>query len=151
MITNANYDDLIDLLRSTYWLCDLPSSLFSSSFGDNQELMASLYQGKRKKITVADISLEESVRNIYETLNSKQWDMSAVVVHAKRKHERRKQSNRRSNFIGVSKNGPSWQAMITVNKHKTYIGTYKDERDAAIAFDFYSTLIYNMNGKTNFR
>ena len=59
-------------------------------------------------------------------------------------------SSTRSAFIGVSSNGQLWQALITVNKRKTYIGSYESERDAAIAFDFYSILLHSLRAKTNF-
>lgn len=59
-------------------------------------------------------------------------------------------SNKRSSYIGVSRNGPNWQALITINKRKTYIGSYKTERQAAIAFDFYSLLLHSLAAKTNF-
>ena len=78
-------------------------------------------------------------------------DLNTIIIFQKKKHSRAKISDRRSTFIGVSKNGPSWQSMITVEKRKIYIGTYKTEREAAIAFDFYSILIHTMEGKTNFR
>mmetsp|Transcript_25968 Transcript_25968/g.29982 ORF Transcript_25968/g.29982 Transcript_25968/m.29982 type:complete len:103 (-) Transcript_25968:39-347(-) len=73
-----------------------------------------------------------------------------VIVQGKKKAERKANSNRRSNFIGVSKNGPNWQSMISIQKRKTYIGTYQTEKEAAIAFDFYSILIHSFEAKTNF-
>uniref|UniRef100_A0A7S3JBB2 AP2/ERF domain-containing protein n=1 Tax=Euplotes harpa TaxID=151035 RepID=A0A7S3JBB2_9SPIT len=59
-------------------------------------------------------------------------------------------SRKRSSFIGVSKNGHNWQALISVNKRKTYIGSYRSERDAAVAFDFYCILLHSFCAKTNF-
>lgn len=73
-----------------------------------------------------------------------------VVIQGRRKHERRVVSDRRSNYIGVSKNGPNWQSMISLNKKKAYIGTYQEEKDAALSFDFYAILIHGLNAKTNF-
>ena len=51
---------------------------------------------------------------------------------------------------GVTWNGQLWQALITINKRKTYIGSYESERDAAIAFDFYCMLLHSLRAKTNF-
>ena len=59
-------------------------------------------------------------------------------------------SNRRSRYIGVIKNGNRWQVLINDGRVKKYIGTYKFEKDAAIAHDFYSIGIKGMKGKTNF-
>jgi hypothetical protein len=72
-----------------------------------------------------------------------------IIIHRKRKADRKALSSRRSSYIGVSKNGPNWQAMISICKKKAYIGTYQSERDAGIAFDFYSILIHAMDAKTN--
>lgn len=73
-----------------------------------------------------------------------------VIIHGKKKAERKASSARRSNFIGVSKNGPNWQAMISICKRKAYIGTYQTEKEAGIAFDFYSIIIHSLDAKTNY-
>ena len=59
-------------------------------------------------------------------------------------------SNTRSSYIGVSGNGAQWQALITINKRKTYIGSYESEQDAAVAFDFHCILLHSLRAKTNF-
>lgn len=75
-----------------------------------------------------------------------------VLVTPKKKARSRRGavSTKRSEYIGVSRNGPHWQALITIKKTKTYIGSYKNEKDAAIAFDFYSLLLHSFSAKTNF-
>ena len=105
---------------------------------------------QNRRVSINDMSLSTLLKKLVDTLNMLSGDFNTIIVFQKKKHERRKASDRRSTFIGVSKNGPSWQSMITINKRKTYIGTYKTEREAAIAFDFYSMLIHTMEGKTNF-
>jgi hypothetical protein len=42
-----------------------------------------------------------------------------------------------SNFIGVAKNGISWQAYLYINRKLVYIGTYKNELDAALSRNNY--------------
>lgn len=59
-------------------------------------------------------------------------------------------SKRRSRFIGVSKNGNSWQVLINVRNQKKYIGGYPDEKEAAIAYDFYTMVLRGKDAKTNF-
>lgn len=59
-------------------------------------------------------------------------------------------SNRRSKFIGVSKNGNSWQVLINVRNQKKYIGGYTNEKEAAIAYDFYTIALRGAEAKTNF-
>ena len=60
------------------------------------------------------------------------------------------QSNRRSQFIGVLKNGHRWQVLINVGKVKKYIGTFWDEMEAALVHDFYCIGINGKRAKTNF-
>jgi hypothetical protein len=78
--------------------------------------------------------------------------IDAILIPSKQKAAPRGISNsrRRSSFIGVFKNGPNWQALISIDKKKTYIGTYKDEEKAARAFDYHSILLNNLTAVTNF-
>lgn len=39
---------------------------------------------------------------------------------------------------------------MSINKKKTYIGTYLTDTEAAIAFDFHSILEHSLSAKTNF-
>lgn len=59
-------------------------------------------------------------------------------------------SNRRSQYIGVSKNGNSWQVLINVRNQKKYIGGFAKEKEAAIAYDFYTIALRGADAKTNF-
>uniref|UniRef100_A0A7S3NFD0 AP2/ERF domain-containing protein n=1 Tax=Euplotes harpa TaxID=151035 RepID=A0A7S3NFD0_9SPIT len=75
---------------------------------------------------------------------------TVVEGKAKSASRARSASQSRSQFIGVSKNGDKWQALITVNKRKTYIGSYSCEQHAAVAFDFYSIVLHYFTATTNF-
>ena len=59
-------------------------------------------------------------------------------------------SSRRSQFIGILKNGNRWQVLINIGRTKKYIGTFLNEKEAAIVHDFYSMGINGRKGKTNF-
>jgi hypothetical protein len=50
----------------------------------------------------------------------------------------------------VSKNGTSYQVLIAVEGRKTYLGSFEDEREAALTFDFYSILLHSVEANTNF-
>ena len=78
------------------------------------------------------------------------YDSESIVVGQARKIQRKYRSERRSSYIGVSKNGPNWQAMISSAKMKSYIGTYVSEFEAAEMFDLYSLLVNGFSAKTNF-
>lgn len=73
-----------------------------------------------------------------------------IVARQKAAPRRSANSNRRSTFIGVFKNGPNWQALISIDKRKTYIGTYATELEAARAFDYHSILLHDLTAITNF-
>lgn len=59
-------------------------------------------------------------------------------------------SRRRSKYIGVLKNGFRWQVLINVGRTKKYIGTFCDEKQAALVHDFYAIGLNATNAKTNF-
>lgn len=59
-------------------------------------------------------------------------------------------SGRRSKYIGVSKNNYNWQVLINVGNKKKYIGTFPTQKEAAIAYDFYSIALHSEKAKTNF-
>jgi len=54
------------------------------------------------------------------------------------------------NTLVFVNNGPHWQALISIKKKKTYIGTYLTQELAAKAYDFYCMLIHSLRAKTNF-
>ncbi|CAI2366441.1 unnamed protein product [Moneuplotes crassus] len=59
-------------------------------------------------------------------------------------------SKRRSQYIGVLGNGSRWQVLINISGKKKYIGTFGDEKEAAIMHDFYSIGLNKLDAKTNF-
>ena len=58
--------------------------------------------------------------------------------------------SRSSAFVGVSKNGENWQALINNGKNKKYIGTFSTELEAAVAYDFYCIALHGFKSKCNF-
>ena len=74
---------------------------------------------------------------------------SKVIVYGK-SIARLLVSNRRSHYTGVFKNGGNRQALISIQKRKTYIGTYTNKLEAAKVFDFYSILLNGITATTNF-
>ena len=60
------------------------------------------------------------------------------------------ENNRSSTYIGVSKNGDNWQVLINNGKFKKYVGTFVDEKQAAITYDFYAICLKLSKAKTNF-
>lgn len=59
-------------------------------------------------------------------------------------------SFRRSKFLGVSKNNNRFQTLINVGSRKQYIGTFWDEKEAALVYDFFAIALKKTRAKTNF-
>ena len=55
-------------------------------------------------------------------------------------------SDRRSKYLGVSRNNQRFQTLLNIRNKKQYIGTFCDELEAAIAYDFYSIAIKKTKG-----
>jgi hypothetical protein len=53
-------------------------------------------------------------------------------------------------ILEYQNNGDNWQALITINKKKTYLGTFLTEKEGALVFDFYSILLHSLDARTNF-
>lgn len=94
--------------------------------------------------------LNSRVTELIHTLNGLTCDLDATAIHHYKKINRKVLSKRKSKFIGVSKNGPNWQAMISILKRKVYFGNFSNPEDAAETFDFYSILIHQLEAKVNF-
>ena len=103
-----------------------------------------------KKLNIDEEYLETKIVRLVDTLEQLVWDPNTIIIQGKKKAGRKADSARRSSFIGVSRNGPNWQAMISIQKRKAYIGTFSDEQEAGVAFDFYSILIHRLEAKTNY-
>ena len=92
--------------------------------------------------------IEGKIPKIFEYLHLI-CDEDSVLISKKSKLAPRGNSNRRSAYIGVFKNGSNWQSLISIDKKKTYIGTYLTEFEAARAFDYYSILLHGLTAVTN--
>ena len=120
------------------------SSLATSS---NTTMTPNQYNKRRFLDTIDFQSFIETLLSTIKRVTNE----NKVVVHGKRKSTAKvRVSSRKSHYTGVFKNGDNWQALISIQKRKTYIGTYASELKAAKAFDFYSILLNNLTASTNF-
>ena len=62
-----------------------------------------------------------------------------------------KSSRRRSQYIGVSKNGDNWQSHINHGHSKKYIDTYSNEIETTIAFEFLAYAQQGSKSRLNFK
>ena len=69
-------------------------------------------------------------------------DTENTIVHKSFKNpppkKKRKKIQSASKYIGVSKNGNKWQALLLVGTQRLYLGSVEDELDAAILYDRHS-------------
>ena len=100
-------------------------------------------------------------RNILPNLDSdllrllekaRNGDLEEVFSEKKlMKSQMNKSSRRSSQYIGVSKNGDNWQSLINHGHSKKYIGTYSNEIEAAIAYDFFAIALQGSKSRINFK
>lgn len=136
---------------SKYWFCDLttqPDILMNA--GMEQSCLDWDNFGQKKKPNIDEMYLNSKVTELIQALNELTCNEDATAIHHYKKINRKVLSKRKSKFIGVSKNGPNWQAMISILKRKVYFGNFPNSEDAAETFDFYSILIHQLEAKVNF-
>ncbi|CAI2387651.1 unnamed protein product [Moneuplotes crassus] len=132
--------------------CDCTESTRKNS---NESLNQSLCETKKtskksRKAMITDrLNFSINLDSLYTQLDMF-GSLDSVVTTGRKKSDRQEnRSLRRSSYIGLSKNGHHWQAMISINKRKTYIGTYENQLDGSKAFDFYSILVHGLGAKVN--
>ena len=104
----------------------------------------------KKKARISDLDFTDHFQKLKEFMGLIN-DNNEVVFSGKQKSSSRANtSSKRTSYFGVSKNGPNWQSLISINKKKTYVGTFMTEREAGEAFDFYSMLLHRSGALTNF-
>ena len=139
-------------LLTKYWGCD--DSVIESNLCMPKLKLAPMQSGSvkrsKKKLLLQKIDFERQLSKLQADLAMIPTSSSEIITSRTKSIRSDDFSIRRSQYIGVSRNGPSWQALIAIKKRKTYIGTYDDQDEAARAFDFYSMLLHSLTAKTNF-
>ena len=161
IIQNYCMCDICFLSSSKHSYCNEQS--FMSSFNTNEIVpyscrisidsspMITLTSNQANKAKNLDtIDFETNIDSLLSTLKMVMNEKKVLVYGRNKIVRRHLASIRRSQYIGVFKNGDNWQALISIHKRKTYIGTYVNEIDAAKVFDFYSILKNRFTATTNF-
>ena len=104
---------------------------------------------KRRVRKNPQLEIEEKLHQIQRQILSNRLHFEYFMRKAPEK-DRNYTLKRSSKYIGVSMNGNNWQAMINNGSGKKYIGTYATEKEAAVAYDFYSFALHDWNHQTNF-
>ena len=83
---------------------------------------------------------------IGELLNCTEHDAQIVFAAPKPTlRVRRESSGRRSRYRGVTKNGGSWQVLMTIREKKKYFGSCSTEEEAGRLFDKYAILLRGLS------
>ena len=144
-----NYENLNTILNS-FWFGDCMTTIENKEDTTINPLNIHEWKRTKKTLLLQTINFNKLIERLIHDLNLIHHYSDEVVIGKNKSNRSANRSFRRSRFIGVSKNGPNWQALISINKKKTYIGTYRSEVQAAKAFDFYSLLLHSVTAKTNF-
>lgn len=142
-------EDEIDKILNSYCFCDKLEANINYSSTDTEASNLTKCKRTRKTLMIQSIDFEKLAKRLLLDLDTIDDCSEQFIIGKRKSHRSEFQSNRRSNYIGVSRNGPHWQALIWINKRKTYIGTYSSEIQAARAFDLYSILLHGLVAKTN--
>ena len=140
----------LEEISQKYWLWSggLEMKTFNSYLHLDKSIISEKKNSFNPKVLSQD-NMQVKLMYLYKLIeNTPDWPAPMIV--AAKKIRRKDVSSRRSSYIGVSKNGPNWQSMISINKRKSYIGTFSSQQEAAEAFDYYSVLIHGGSAKTNY-
>ena len=146
----------IKRLESVYCLCSINLSNTSEQHLDIIKIWNCsrnpLKDTKQKrKAKFLDIYFKDNLQKLIKFVRSIEDESEIMFAGKQKSSSRANASSKRTSYFGVSKNGPNWQALISINKRKTYVGTFMTEREAGEAFDFYSMLLHGSRALTNFR
>jgi hypothetical protein len=155
-----NMHEQIQYLLSQYCFCpeemSTPLPQTKNNSATVEDLVIKLpnrpIKARKKTRLLHSRSVNYSITCLQHIINNTP-DMGDYIVQRSKKSRNNAKINsstRRSHFIGVSKNGDVWQALIMIDKKKTYIGTYHSENEAAVAYDFYAIALKHLGAKTNF-
>ena len=147
---NSISDADLNAVLNTFCFGDCMATIDEKKETEIKPLNVPEWKRTKKTLLLQTINFSKLTERLLHELNLIQRFSDEVVIGKSKSNRNANRSFRRSLFIGVSKNGPNWQALISINKRKTYIGTYRSEAQAARAFDFYSLLLHSTTAKTNF-
>ena len=132
-------------IDSNFWNCNFSNQTNEKERWNKHKTSKSILPPR-----VKSIDFNSYLQNLIEYLDSVPNPHMIIFRRNFKGTMRLNASTKRSSFIGVNKNGPNWQTLITISRRKTYVGTFLTEVEAAKAYDFYSMLINWEKSKTNF-
>ena len=135
-------------------LGDYCQCLISQNSEKNHESL--LVNGLDKYNSYSQLALDTydfsyTINELWDDLSLINSFTDIVLRHRKKcSSNSKKRHSSKSRYIGVTRKRKTWQALICVGKTKVYIGSYRHEMDAALAFDFFSIIQHGLRATTNF-
>eukprot|EP00345_Euplotes_harpa_P014464 CAMPEP_0168355818 /NCGR_PEP_ID=MMETSP0213-20121227/24798_1 /TAXON_ID=151035 /ORGANISM="Euplotes harpa, Strain FSP1.4" /LENGTH=91 /DNA_ID=CAMNT_0008368143 /DNA_START=275 /DNA_END=550 /DNA_ORIENTATION=+ len=77
------------------------------------------------------MNFKKELTRLVKTIDNISDDDRVVFKGCRKGVNRINESMKKSLYIGVTKNGPHWQTLITINERKTYLGTFVEQEVAA--------------------
>ena len=92
---------------------------------------------------------------LWHALRCSRVDENTILVPSQKRRKVRVTGNARnesraSDFIGVSRNGRKWQALIMEGPIKRYLCLVDEQEEAALSYDKHALVLHGLHGKTNF-
>ena len=153
------HDQIQSLLgQYWFWVSDF-KSYFSGSFDNSTQdgelvnkLQTRPIKSRKGNKLLKSRNTQDGLVRLQEVLSHYSNNGQILIKRAPKSKTKARafKSTRRSSYIGVSKNGDVWQALIMIDSKKTYIGSYHTEEEAAMAYDFFSIVMKQIEAKTNF-
>lgn len=139
-----------ELLMSQYCFC--PVAPEAENAIDSISELKSIEKRNNKNLASRILEITEMCKNLIPKLDHiKHKDLSLFSKFDKSKVPSNYRNKKiRSNYIGVTRNGKKWQALVVYNNEKIYIGSFQSEIVAAVTFDFFSMVLHFKNPKVNF-
>jgi len=143
---------LVSLDEFCWWKNSPGSDAYLNKAFEFEKAAKSSYHQKKFKqqLKIKTFRFEEKLQTLLYYLDAIN-DIDQVVIKGRSKvNNRINKSVKCTAYIGVVKNGPNWQALVTISGKKTYVGTYLTPAEAAQAYDCYHMLEKSSKAKTNF-
>mmetsp|Transcript_42857 Transcript_42857/g.50254 ORF Transcript_42857/g.50254 Transcript_42857/m.50254 type:complete len:139 (-) Transcript_42857:33-449(-) len=84
-----------------------------------------------KIVRIKTMNFKKELTRLVKTIDNISDDDRVVFKGCRKGVNRINESMKKSLYIGVTKNGPHWQTLITINERKTYLGTFVEQEVAA--------------------
>lgn len=121
-------DDLFDVLSSYHW---------SLSGGEDNNRYAYTTGGKYMHRLVIGAAKGQYVDHINRNSLDNRLENLRICTNTENLRNANKRKNAKSTFKGVCpiKNRPAWRALIKINGKQQYLGYFKSEVEAALAYN----------------